>query len=108
MVLWLLLLLNYLLKLMVLTYLSISVEELLIHWTSWNLPAEVEKQSLLLLSLLFVVAIVALFTIDCPCHLEQVEARRLLLLRLDVVKEKACQGAGCLSLHCLGSCLWLQ
>lgn len=96
-----LLLLNYLLELMVLTYLSISVEELLIHWTSWDLPVEVEKQSLLplLILLIHVAAVVS------PRHREQIKARGLLFLWLNVVKEKASQRARCLRLLCLSRSL---
>ena len=85
-----LLLLNYLLELMVLTYLSISVEELLVDWTSWDLPAEVEKQSLLLLLILLnVVVAVTRFGIVPPCNRKQVKASGAFFLRLNVIKEKA-------------------
>ena len=99
-----LLLLNYLLELMVLTYLSISVEELLIHGTSWDLPVEVEKQSLLplLILLIDVAAVVS------PRHREQIKARGPLFLRLNVVKEKASQRARCLRLLCLSRSLRLD
>ena len=83
-----LLLLNYLLALMVLTYLSISVEELLVNWTSWDLPAEVEKQSLLLLLILLNVAVTR-FGIVPPCNREQVKASGFFFLRLNVIEEKA-------------------
>ena len=103
------LLLNYLLELMVLTYLSISVEELLIHGTSWDLPAEVEKQSLLpLLILLNDVVAVFRIGISSPSHGEQIKARRFLFLWLNVVKEKTGQRALCLRLLCLSRSLRLN